>query len=398
MEVEVGKHDARRRKRAAYLKIHQFTEDAIKCFRHWADICHTLEINYYVVCDNAELEARIRSGAEAGQEQEHEFIPSRREDLREICADIIEERWKNAAYALLTPFLHAKEQSFDYIWNIDADDTIMYAEPEVCAEILSKAEECAVSQRLDLFSFDMWYSRTSFNGLPHWSFGVLFANMSADYFSIIREAKFLAESAGYSAHPLNLDNLFSFIRANKMLNCETFCCENLWFEHFGFGLSNFKDGVLRCYTNMQAQQGNVEEDCIPIAPDVVKIDVGLTEAETARESSLRVRERIIGQWRLFGIDADLLKQRLGDSNKLVLFGAGASGRQVLSMLRDEGCEVSYFCDNAEWMWGTFVNDVSVISPAELGNLYSNGKICVLITCRYAGEIRRQLEETGIKYE
>ena len=49
---------------------------------------------------------------------------------------------------------------------------------------------------------------------------------------------------------------------------------------------------------------------------------------------------------------------------LVLFGAGNLGRRTLCKLREQGIEPLAFLDNNSARWGTSIDGVEVISPAE----------------------------------
>jgi predicted aldo/keto reductase-like oxidoreductase len=98
---------------------------------------------------------------------------------------------------------------------------------------------------------------------------------------------------------------------------------------------------------------------------------------------------------LLGVDIDKLKAELSDNAILVCFGAGTTGRNALNNMRACGIEADYFCDNAQRLWGTAVDGVRVISPAQLQEMSSAQKLCVLITSVHAEEIRRQLAAAGI---
>jgi predicted aldo/keto reductase-like oxidoreductase len=90
---------------------------------------------------------------------------------------------------------------------------------------------------------------------------------------------------------------------------------------------------------------------------------------------------------VLGVDIGRLKDATTAGGHLVCFGAGAVGRNVLKMLRTSGVTVSYFCDNAEKLWGTQIDGVTVISPHELRILQNTD---VLITCGHREEISAQL--------
>lgn len=99
---------------------------------------------------------------------------------------------------------------------------------------------------------------------------------------------------------------------------------------------------------------------------------------------------------LQGEDLEFFLQHSSEK-KVICFGAGQQGRQVKQMLQDSGCEVLYFCDNAENKWGTFVDGTEVISPARMKEFYEDGGISVLVTSIYYQEIKEQLDNMNVEY-
>jgi FkbM family methyltransferase len=62
---------------------------------------------------------------------------------------------------------------------------------------------------------------------------------------------------------------------------------------------------------------------------------------------------------------------------LVLLGAGGLGRLVTKLARQNGDQVLAFCDNAQRLWGTEVEGLPVLSPAEAADLYGDDAIFVV---------------------
>ncbi len=52
------------------------------------------------------------------------------------------------------------------------------------------------------------------------------------------------------------------------------------------------------------------------------------------------------------------------SQRIVLFGAGRLGRRILGGMRADGVQPLAFADNDERLWGTSIDDVEVLAPAE----------------------------------
>lgn len=54
--------------------------------------------------------------------------------------------------------------------------------------------------------------------------------------------------------------------------------------------------------------------------------------------------------------------RIFKDNKVVIWGAGYCGKEMLSQLESVGVEVFAFCDNQESKWGSTYETLPVISP------------------------------------
>lgn len=72
---------------------------------------------------------------------------------------------------------------------------------------------------------------------------------------------------------------------------------------------------------------------------------------------------------------------------LVLFGAGALGKNTLAGLRKAGVEPLAFADNNAAIWGTEVDGLAVLSPQEAVDLF--GKRAAFVVTIYTGAVVRQ---------
>ena len=84
-------------------------------------------------------------------------------------------------------------------------------------------------------------------------------------------------------------------------------------------------------------------------------------------------------------------------NKFVLFGAGNIGRRVLARLREDGVEPLAFADNQNEKWGTMIEGLPVLPPAEAADRH--GREAAFIVTIYNrehsfAETRLQLESLG----
>lgn len=78
---------------------------------------------------------------------------------------------------------------------------------------------------------------------------------------------------------------------------------------------------------------------------------------------------------------------------VILFGAGATGGELCSILRDNGVKPSCFCDNAPSRIGSSFCELPVIALSQLESRHRQSLI-VVATRKYAHEIRHQLEKAG----
>jgi FkbM family methyltransferase len=79
--------------------------------------------------------------------------------------------------------------------------------------------------------------------------------------------------------------------------------------------------------------------------------------------------------------------------RLILFGAGPLGRTTLAGLRQAGLEPLAFADNNQSLWGTQVDGLSVLSPAEAVQRYGDAA-CFVVTIYNGSGVRRQLAGLG----
>jgi len=79
---------------------------------------------------------------------------------------------------------------------------------------------------------------------------------------------------------------------------------------------------------------------------------------------------------------------------VVLFGAGSAGKELYPLLKHHGVNPVCFCDNNPKRVGTLCCGMPVISPDELSEAHKDSLI-VVMTARYAREIKKQLIDQGI---
>jgi FkbM family methyltransferase len=83
--------------------------------------------------------------------------------------------------------------------------------------------------------------------------------------------------------------------------------------------------------------------------------------------------------------------------KVVLFGAGNMGRQVLARLRQDGIEPLAFSDNSQRAWGTVVDGLPVLPPEEAATQHGRESVFVVTIYNHRHsfpDTRQQLTELG----
>lgn len=81
--------------------------------------------------------------------------------------------------------------------------------------------------------------------------------------------------------------------------------------------------------------------------------------------------------------------------KKILVGAGVYGKEAMNMYGSKNC--AYFVDNNPIKQGTQIDGVSVISMEELAKLYNPDFYEVVITCKGADFVKKQLEGLSIPF-
>ena len=202
---------------------------------------------------------------------------------------ISHSRWKRVAYSLLTPFLHARNNGYKDFWNIDADDTGLYAKRRKITKILKNVKDYSVSNKVDMISLDM--CRTRYIG-SHWTFGITYTDNSVNWLELMKDhckdSFFLDKNCKY--WDLNIDGYCAYLGYSEFVNLSTFYVENLQmihhddnvYQHPGWGaLRYWKNG--KYYSSILKNDfGMGECGSLPIYKDIVKFDIGITAEESMR--------------------------------------------------------------------------------------------------------------------
>jgi len=403
-----------------YLKLNRCIDYSIRNLQSWINMLKKYEGSIvYILCDNEALIERIKNEIRFDSVV-CEYIKSiKREEDRDLMESVAIPRWYNAGYAHLTPFIHARQNGFERYWNIDADDTMFGLDSDRLFEALRRVEKYAETNEIDLFSLDMWRSRS--NSI-HWSFGITYTNGMVDWVSIMRKHSGYVNGSKFFSnwnHPKNIDEYFTYIKSEeKSVKIETFYIENLLFLHYSddfimnpitSGVYRWKAGKLK-FPIIQNVFGCNTLGEIDIASDVVKIDIGIDDIEggfalaKAAPFSLEVTNIVeaeeFREKRINHINNEIINavKRISDNlrnmDSVYIFGFGNFTSFLIDKLRENCIETNAILDNAENKWGGPINGLMVTSPQ---TLLENDvlRTAVIIDVRFYDAIFKQLIEMGV---
>jgi len=287
-----------------YLKLNQDRGFAYDYLRMWIDQISAFENPMvYVHVDNPRIEKIIREHIDF-MGVRHEFIKSRFDDLelKPIC-DTFRGRFGRVGYAMLTTFVHAKEQGYKDYYNIDADDIGLYVSPAKLVQIFAQVKSYAQEHKIQIFSLDALQSYHSIAPQRDWTFGVAYTNNTVDWIKIMSDHCNDTKYTSSRFFTTNLDRYVgSYLSNEKLAKVATFYVENLYvvinhhedmIHYPAFGLRHWKDGRL-WFDFICNELGMGEEGSIKISDtDMVKFDVGLTTSEgksRLRETALKTKD------------------------------------------------------------------------------------------------------------
>ena len=87
---------------------------------------------------------------------------------------------------------------------------------------------------------------------------------------------------------------------------------------------------------------------------------------------------------------------LHEGKRIIVFGTGSGGRNILFNLLNQGIEVAYLCDNDKRKWGTSLLGLPIKDPEELRK--EKERVNVIIASMWHQEIYNQLKSFGLKDE
>jgi len=403
-----------------YLKVNRLIDYTIRNLQVWVSIIAEFKDAYaYILCDNEKLADRVNEEVDF-KGISWSFLESRRDiEYLDLVKVISVAKWHNAAYAHLTPFIHAKEQGYHEYWNIDADDTLFCAATNRVAEMIEGATLYAKNHDIDLFSLDMWRSRSY---SMHWSFGITYTNGNVDWLHVMKRHMSCVNGSKYfmnGNHAKNIDEYFTYIKSvDQDVHIETFYFENLLFVHYSddfimnpivSGVFKWKKGKLE-YPVIKHIYGIDSLGEIEIAKDVIRMDIGLEDYEGGwmlaqiapfsleatniieADEYLEYREKLMHKQIQDNVDKYAAMIKMYED--IYIFGFGKFTDFLIDALREHSIFPEAILDNAEFKWGGPINGLNVCNP-EIIKTKSLSNVIVLIDVRHCKAIKEQLISFGI---
>lgn len=264
-----------------YLKVNRNIEDTFICLQYWIDITYLMDADFYIICDNKELEINIYKKIKFKNENIKIIKSETRPFKRILKEQKIQKKWYKAAFAHLTVFHHAQKNNIQSYWNIDADDALFLTTPQNAVRILNHAQNYAKENNIDAFSFDFWATKTKGR---HWSFGITYIKEHKDFITKIKENNIQWEEYKNYTSVHNIDWIFTFLKDKNIFKFETFYVENLCFLHWGRFFGDMKNSYLVTWKNgkMIYPLWNIFKDkrAINFIPEkLIKFDLGINNDE-----------------------------------------------------------------------------------------------------------------------
>ena len=272
--------------RYVYLKVNFLAPFVFRNVQRWVDAFEVAKSVRYFLVYNSEvmkgaLEKAVRfQGSMAG------FIPvNQSEAAGNVVRNTCKENWHNAAFMHLTPFFHAASNGIEKFWSIDADVCHVCLSGQRTWRMLESASIYAEEQGTDLFSLDIWQSLTKYlHNNDLWTFGIAYVRGNKNVLEILQEH--LTDEAFAKVNKVHVDIYFNYLSACG-LKIGSFYFENLQFVLYGndffakpcsTGLYKYGEGKIM-FPFLYYCIGEKSRGCIPIADNVVKLDIDITKRE-----------------------------------------------------------------------------------------------------------------------
>lgn len=224
---------------AMFFKVNRVADYSLACIHKWMDIAEAMNSLVVIICDNPELEKQIFKHTWF-KDPNFLVVTSKRSIYSSFINNIASKNWKNAACAHLTAFYYARKFGVKKFWSIDADDTMFLCENTKVVTLLRQAVAYADKEDIDLFSLDMWKSRTLGK---HWSWGVTFVRDMGTLYELLTQEKNANWADDYKDmfEPQNANSdwhINSLVKRGFDIKIGTFYPKETGFIHWGATLFN----------------------------------------------------------------------------------------------------------------------------------------------------------------
>jgi hypothetical protein len=233
----------------------------------------------------------------------------------EICLNNLHiegKKWINCGAALLTPFIHSKENNIDCFWNIDADDMMLCCDAKMCAVALQKAAGYAHANHINLLQLDVHFSVLSrYTELG--SFGVSYTINYMDYMDFLESNKEVIRALKAKGIGVwNIDAIFSAVSTHEhLIETVPFYIENMYFMHTPVGVvwENEKLQFLSEPWGHWKINDKEKVNGIPVPDKNVKFDIGITQNDCISYLELHMPS-LLDRFKLFAEVKQEIKQEL----------------------------------------------------------------------------------------
>lgn len=271
---------------AMFFKVNRASEYSLTCIKIWMDVAEAMNSLVVIICDNPELEKQIFKNIWF-KDPNYQVVTSKRSIYSSFINNIASKSWKNAACAHLTAFYYARKFGVRKFWSIDADDTMFLCENTKVVKLLNQAMDYAEKKDIDLFSLDMWKSRTYGK---HWSWGVTYVRDNGTLYEQLtneKDAKWVDDyNDMFEPQNANSDwHINSLVKRGFDITIGTFYPKETGFIHWGAHVFNPVgsyvckwEGEAVSYPLMKAL-GVEELSHVPIHKECVGFDIGVARDE-----------------------------------------------------------------------------------------------------------------------
>jgi|GEM_PF-6766005 len=205
------------------LKFNRWTTESFMCLKFWCSLVSNTGRQCYILQDLWTEDKFPKEFQNLVKSMNLQLLvtSTNYENAKNLKFVKPESNWNRAAAANLTAF---ELTQADYLWLIDADDTIFFTDPKIIFEKLCLAEEIAMLKHFDGFSY-AFYRHIKQN---HWSLGIALMKTSIPLNEVIDVSAADVTAFGIEA---NIDGAFDVLRRNGRLNLQSFIFNNIVFHH-----------------------------------------------------------------------------------------------------------------------------------------------------------------------